>query len=324
MSNVSQFLASTAPKAITAGGPGSNGYWRRDVYRVPGTFTWTAQKSGKIKIQAIGTGAGASGTYPGASGAFGEKTLSVTAGQTLTVVVGAGGFGSVSSVTSGNGGATSISGTPVGGTPLGLTGALGAKQDATSTFGTAGVATGPWDLSFAGALGTASKGSPASASPFRAGVANPTGGGGAGWGGPGNGSGGGSSHMPSHSIMGAPGLSARGGAGNITPDNLNLNGEARSFWDLRDVDSGGGGAGSGGGSSQNQGGNGGPGAGGGSASSAGSAGGASVLGGGTGASQSSTAAPPKSGHGAGGGANPSQTGGDGGDGLVMIFWDEVQ
>ncbi|WP_324134166.1 hypothetical protein [Bosea sp. (in: a-proteobacteria)] len=323
MSSVSQFFYSSSPKAVAAGLPGSNGYWRRDVYRVPGTYTWTAQKSGRVRIQAIGAAAGGSGSYPGASGSFGEKTLTVSAGQTLTVVLGAGGAGSVAGTTSGNGGNTSISGTPVGGTALGLTGALGAKQDAPATFGTAGAATGPWDLSFEGAVAlSASRGSSASASPFGAGVSNSAGTGGAGWGGPTVSSGGASTHSRGGpGINGAPGLTAKAGTYSEAPNTMALNGEAGPFWDLRDVDSGGGSVGPG--STNYAGGIGGPGAGGGGAGAASASGGPSILGGGTGNSSGSSAAP-KSGHGAGGGANSGQTGGDGGDAFVMIFWDEAQ
>lgn len=74
-------------------------------------------------------------------------------------------------------------------------------------------------------------------------------------------------------------------------------GDAKPFWDLDNVDSGGGGAG--------------PGAGGGTYTNSGS-GGASSLGGGIGVS---TAKPPEADHGASGGARAGETG----DGFVLVF-----
>lgn len=310
MSNMSQFLASTAPRALMAGQPGSNGYWRRDIFRVPGTYTWTAKKSGWIKIQALGAACGAAGNYCGASAAFGESEVYVAAGVPLTIVVGQGGAGSAGgAAASSSGTTTSISGTPVGGTPLVLVGAIGGVNHAAMTAGTA---TGPWTLSYPGAkpaVNATGLGSPSSGSPFGVGKVS-TGAGGAGWGGGAANTGGASSHSPGALSLGASGILS------ATPPTSGANGQSEPFWDLRDADGSGGSYGSG------PGGDGGIGAGGAAASGSANTGGRSVLGGGTGLS--SSAPPPKSGAGSGGGANTTGSGGPGGDAWVAIFWDEVQ
>ena len=326
MPNVSSFLSSTSPKAIMQGQPGSNGYWRRDIYRLPGTYTWTAPKSGRIKIQAIGTASGGSGQFPGASGAYGDKTLSVNKGDMLTLVLGTGGAGSAGSATSGNGSSTSISGAPIGPTPLTLIGATGVNSTNLAT-GAPGSATGPWDQSFPGNKGSAAgQGSPSSGSPFGAGKKS-TGGGGAGWAIENIGEGGAGSHTPSVGQKGGGGLISAGGqsgseVAQAMPSGTPVEGAAGDsapFWDLDSVDSGGGGAGR---SGSGSGGAGGPGAGGGAfaGSNAYYVGGLSVLGGGAGYSYGK---PAKSGYGAAGGASVNSTGGDGGNAIIFIFWDEV-
>jgi hypothetical protein len=307
-------MNSTSRSAISAAAPGSNGYWRRDILFRPATYTWVAKKAGKIKIQAIGSASGASGNHSGASAGFGERTLTVAVGDTLTIVIPAGGSGTVGSVLSQSGANLSISGTPVGGTPLTIAGALGVNQNG-PVLGTGGVPAGPWDKSYQGSVSSgANKGSPSSASPFGPGIPS-LGKAGSGWGGPGGISGGGSTHRQGGSSA-APGLSAKGGSFGGYP--RDLDGEVRPFWDLADVDSG---AGAGGTSGTN-GGIGGPGAGGGAAAT-GTAGGTSALGGGTAYSEIEPVAI-KSGFGAGGGPGNTGISGIGGDGIVFIFWDEVQ
>ncbi|PPQ37072.1 hypothetical protein SAMN06265338_1159 [Rhodoblastus acidophilus] len=310
MSSLTQFLNSTGgARAVQAGQPGSNGFWRRDVFRGAGTYVWTASKAGKIKIQGIGAAAGGAGTYPGASGAFGEKTLTVAAGDQLTIVIGQGGAGA-SSGAPGNGGSSSISGTPIGGTPLTLAGAQGAAAG----VGVAGVASGPWDTSYPGAIAIGQNtGSPSSGSPFGAGRAS-SGGGGAGWGGGAAGYGGASSHRSAPGSVGAYGLVAPGGR-------IGLDGGSQPFWDLRDIDGGGGGYGNA--TAQLDGGAGGVGAGGGASAATATYCGVSAFGGGTG---TSFVTAPKSGFGGGGGCgvNAGITGGAGGDAWVAVFWDAVQ
>ena len=286
-------------KPTSANGPGSNGYWRRQMFFLPGTYVWKAKKAGKVKIEGIGAAAGGSGTWPGPSGSYGEREILVAVGDELTVIIGSGG-GGVSSGPGGNGGSTSVSGSPIGAVPLVLVGAIGAS----AAGGTPGTSTGPWDKTYAGASSaSANKGSPSSASPLGAGIAS-TGQGGAGWGGAGD-SGGGSTLRAASGNDGAPGLFAKGGLYSLTP-----NGEALPFWDLADCDSGGG-AVSSSGSEPKVGGSAGPGAGGaaGNTYSPGGKGGVSVLGGGTGLSRSGT--PERSGFGGGGGASLNTTAGDG-------------
>jgi hypothetical protein len=307
-------------KGLDPHGPGSNGFWRRDIYRKPGTYTWTASKDGKVKIQALGAGAGANGLLPGASGSFGEKTLSVTVGQTLTVVVGPGGTAQRNSINSlsGNGGATSISGVPVGGTALVLVGALGTSGESVTVTqpGVAGVATGPWDKSNPGAVGIYNGGAPSSGSPSNPGFSS-TGSGGAGWGGGAIGIGGGSSHRRGVSGTGAPGLVAQPALdlnGSPYPGGQAVN--AFPFWDFADVDGAGGSSFivNGGGTRYS---NGGPGAGG--------SGGVATpggIGGGSGTGNTSNVTEASNGSG-GPGNNTAAYAGDGGNAFVMIFWDEV-
>jgi hypothetical protein len=311
MSNVSQFLHSQpGPKGLYTGHPGSNGFWRRAAFRLVGTHTWVAPKSGKIKIQALGAGSGGGGTMPGASGSFGEKTISIAAGQALTIVVGAGGTGVAGTAISGNGESTSISGTPVGGTPLTLVGATGV-QGGTLATGTPGTATGPWDSSHNGAKsGAINTGSPSSGSPQGPGKVS-TGTGGAGWFAGSTGKMGASTHVAGNDV------SAGGGLLSPAPvAAVDQAGKSQPLWDLADADGsggfaalvgGGGGVGSGGS---------------GHGTTNGQPGGASLIGGGTGLSLGTFG--PKAGPGAGGGASTTQAGGAGGDAIVFIFWDEVE
>ncbi len=241
MATLSQFAAIEGNKPAASNGPGSNGFWRRDIYRVPGTYTWTATKTGNILIEGLGAGAGGSGTWPGASNywAIRSVSLAVTAGQTLTIVIGAGGAGAASGSAGGNGGSTSVSGTPIGGTPLTIAGATGANGAAGAT----GSVSGPWDLSFAGAVASAAaKGAPSSGSPFGIGKAS-AGGGGAGWGGGANSFGGASTHSAASTQDGARGLSARGGQSWASSNTAPHHGESSPYWALNSVDSGGGGYG---------------------------------------------------------------------------------
>ena len=319
--------ALSAAKPPAQGQPGSNGYWRRQIWDRPGTFTWTAQKDGRVKIQAIGAASGGSASINGNPGHYGEKTLNVLAGQTLTIVVGAGGDGSLRGVFSNAGQTTSISGAPVGGTALALPGAPGVRDDISSpATASATLPSGPWDKSFGGGVHTnmlyaKGRGGPASASPFGPGVFCDAEGhgkgatGGNGWGGPSRGSSGASSHRVGlqDASVSAWGKTTRGGTFQVPSEVL-------PFWDLEDVDSGGGiqpniqsppgyqaGAGAGG------------------AASNGGTQGTSYLGGGTGF-QNVQATPVQGGNGAAGVAGYS-TGeylaGKGGNGYVQLFWDEV-
>lgn len=298
-------------------GPGSNGFFRREMYYLPGTYTFTARKTGKVKIQALGAAGGASHSVSGTSGAFGEKELSITKGDTLTIVIGQGSSG----VSSDNGtataspGSTSVSGTPVGGTPLVLSGGGGTRYNGGSpVFGSPGTASGPWDLSYSGAAATATnQGSPSSASPFGPGFTS-SGSGGAGWGGTTTGGGGASTHYPGSSgpTAGATARAGTDGVSGVSP--WNTPGETKDWWDMRDVDSGSGGA-----SSTYAAVASGPGAG----ASAGSGSSRSFFGGGSPYS-GAAAKPPRAGNGAGGGsqgASVAIASGDGGNGLVYIFWD---
>ncbi|WAJ26847.1 hypothetical protein [Antarcticirhabdus aurantiaca] len=317
-----------APRAPErANGPGSNGYFRRDIIRRPGTYTWKAEKAGKIKIQGLGAGSGADGDYPGASAAFGEKTLTVAIGDTLTIVIGDGGAGKSpdnSGVRASAGGSTSISGTPVGGSPLVLVGAQGPAWSTVSSVLTsnpvAGTATGPWDKSFPGAVPAGrGRGSPSSGSPFGPGY-NSGGAGGAGWGGGSDSIAGASSHhpLPSSSQNVPPGLTAISIGNVLSSTSFNLTSpRSVKLWDLADADSAGGeylSAGSNAAALPA-----GPGAGG--AGGSNSPASISVLGGGTGYTNM-TARPHDSGYGAGGGASGGQ-GGKGGEAIVFIFWDEA-
>lgn len=332
MSRIAPALMSSAsPRAIMQGQPGSNGYWRRQIWDRPGTFTWTATKDGKVKIQAIGAASGASNSLPGNPGHYGEKTLYVVAGQSLTIVVGTGGVGSdANNNLSQAGSTTSISGTPVGGTPLVLPGAP-AVNSATNNYGTATVPSGPWDKFFGGGIGSAAskfKGSPASASPFGPGVHADvdSGPGGQGWGGRSRANTGASSHRngTADNFISAPGRTARGGVTSLGAQVATLMPESLPFWDLEDIDSAGGcqfqygqsssaalwaGPGAGGASSSNN-------------------SGISSLGGGSGyGSVNRSYRLEKSGNGAGGnggGADAAaNVGGQGGDAYVQLFWDEV-
>ena len=317
----------SSPRAERANGPGSNGYFRRDVVRRPGTYTWKAEKAGKIKIQGLGAGSGADGYYPGASAAFGEKTLTVAVGDTLTIVIGDGGSGKPidnSGVRAGAGGSTSISGTPVGGTPLVLVGAQGPAWNnvnaVLSAAPVAGTATGPWDKSFPGAIPSGrSRGGPSSGSPFGPGFPNADGSGGAGWGGNTKSMVGASSHHPATSAVyhAPPGLSTVSHNNNLTGAPVNLtNPRLMGIWDMADADSAGGDYVSNGSSSVPF--HAGPGAGGAGASN--NVASASVLGGGSGYSNQGNT-PMDAGYGAGGGAGEG-VGGKGGEAIVFIFWDE--
>ncbi len=323
--NANTNVASAGPRPERATGPGSNGYWRRDIFFRPGTYTWKAEKAGKIKVQGLGAGAGGNMMRSGASAAFGEKTLTVAIGDTLTIVVGEGGTGNNSAtVRSANGTSTSISGTPVGGTPLTFVGATGVSGDGTLA-GAPGTATGPWDKSNPGAVDTAGqKGGPSSGSPFGPGIVS-QGEGGAGWGGPATGFAGGGSHTPGVGQEAGSGLRSRAvrSQGAVGINDGSFVGEY-DFWDLADVD------GPGGtsvlyASSQYFGfapgpGGGGPGSGTATGVTPGQA--MSLLGGGPGSvGNGSTGA--KGGFGAGGGSSNGGTGGKGGDAIVFIFWDEA-
>ncbi len=335
--------AAPSGKPATSNGPGSNGYWRRDVYQTPGTYTWTAKKDGRIKIQAIGAAAGAAYYLPGASGGYGEKELNVTTGQTLTIVVGTGGHGIPNNqgvgTRAGDGTATSISGTPVGGTALTIAGATGGGyNDGVNPVSNPGAITGPWDRSNPGAASSlGGVGSPSSGSPFGPGRAASTNReyGGKGWAEPvanisassGTHVGGDGTHTAAPTgYKGGRGLVSKAGfrgQGNGYQPYEGTDGEAQPFWDLASVDSAGGSGATSGTSSP--GGNAGPGAGGGAGDSNGTYGGVSALGGGTGWSAGGLAAP-RSGNGGGGGGVGSTAGGRGGaggNGYVQIFWDEV-
>lgn len=303
------------PSAV--GAPGSNGFWRRKMWQKPGTYTWTAPKSGKVKVQAIGAGAGGVEQYPGASGGYGEKTFDVVEGATLTIVIGAGSASnSATPPGAGTAGSTSISGGGLA-SALVIAGAVG-KTTATSTdYGSVGTISGPWDRSFPGAVATAQQqGSPASASPWGPGAPG-LGQGGPGWSGAPTVStiAGGGTHGHGVGSLGGPGLTAP------QSSSQDASGKSRPFWDLEDADSSGASVevvvvGTGQQSYSASAGIGAGGSYGGNNST-----GISALGGGSAAFNNA----PKSGNGAGGAAAVSASirGGNGGDGFVALFWDEV-
>ena len=325
MANLSQFLASTSPKAIQAAGPGSNGYWRRELWLKAGSFSFTVKKSGKHKIYAGGAGGGGGWVYPGASAGLSCDERDFVAGDVITLTLGAGGAGNNSTSNGSDGGSTTIV-CAARGLNLVLTGATGGRSGGTGM--TAGTATGGNVFNRNGAVPAAGlAGGCSMASPFANGFAS-TSYGGAGWGGGAISSGGASSHSRAFRNTGARGLTSPGGTELLNPPSVyltvgTLNGASAPWWDLTDMD-GGGGAGA---PLSGPAGDGGVGAGGGGTiTSSNSSPGAGGFGGGGGASSASGNGG-DGGNGAGGGSGPNNTsfsGGRGGDAFCAIYWDGVQ
>ncbi|MBB4145821.1 hypothetical protein [Rhizobium rhizoryzae] len=327
MSSLSQFIASTSPKAITAAGPGSNGYWRREMWLRAGSFSFTVKKSGKMKIYAGGAAGGGGYQYPGASAGMACDERDYVQGDVITITIGAGGVGANQATNGGDGGTTSVV-CAARGLNLVLTGATGGRNGGSGM--TAGAATGGNQFNRSGAVppagSAAGYGGCSSASPFANGFASAQTGG-AGWGGPARASGGASSHRSSVGSEGAPGLLSKGGIPWSTSATYPRgdSGESQPWWDLVDFDGAGGATWS---NANGPTGNGGVGAGGAanSTSSGQIVGGQGGLGGGGGAGAGgSGGAGGNGGNGAsGGGSVISGLGGAGGDGLCIIYWDEVQ
>ena len=305
-------------------GPGSNGYWRRQLWSQPGAYSFTVKKTGKIKIAAMGPGSGAN-RYPGAGGGLSIKELDVVEGDEILVTVGAGSIGAVSSAAVLAGGTTTV--TCAARALSMIVNGGGAHTDNTAVGGTASGG----DLNFKGGdapyinyIGGASSGRP-----FADGVSSMIGmRGGLGWAtAPDfvlhNVLGGSGSHYfpPAGFYAGGGGMISRGGEGirsNAIDPSTGLNGEAQEWWDLDDVDGGGGGARYGGDVDCGSGGPGGGGAGAEDSTRAGNGG----FGAGGGGSTSGVGG--NGGNGAGGGgSSTSYTGGNGGNGFVGIWWDEV-
>lgn len=115
-------------------------------YLNPGSYTFTAPRSGKYKFVAWGAGGNSagtiSGTVGGSSGAYGEVTKALTTGQTVTITNGAPPIGSA------NAADTTLT------FPDSSVCTAGAAQFSTNTTaGAAGVASGVWDYSLNGSLG---------------------------------------------------------------------------------------------------------------------------------------------------------------------------
>ena len=328
MTNISGFLGGNS-KSPQTNGPGSNGYFRRIVYNKAGSYSHTATKTGWHKFDLVGAGGGGSGDQSsyakgGCGGGRSIKEIYLYKGDVVLIVICAGGVGSTT--IGGDGGSSTVN---CAARSLSLTCTGG---DGGSSTPSAGVGTGG-DINLTGG------GQPSGTNGNSAGAAAPSHladaedmvshvSGGAGLGGVPSGSNsyaGASSHnIPTgRSKNGANGLTAKGGELRQTTDPNTGNsqhGESKPFWDLADVD-GGGGAYSEVSGSQGDGGCGAGGAG--NISGSGSAGNGGILGGG-GRSTGSSSFPGHGGNGAGGGGVAENTeGGDGGDGLLYLFFDEL-
>lgn len=136
----------------------------RQIYTVAGTHIFTAPYTGLYKITVIGGGGGGGGVTTGAnylsaaggggSGGCAIKYVFLTAGQQITVTVGAGGIGSANGSTSGTNGGTSSFGaycSATGGQP-GQTAAPVTSSATTSTGNDGGIGSGG-DLNLRGGHG---------------------------------------------------------------------------------------------------------------------------------------------------------------------------
>ena len=320
-------------------GPGSNGYKRRELWFRNGAFSWTAPKDGKIKIYALGAGGGganASSNFKkgGGGGGLCMKETTVSAGDVLTVTVGAGGAGGTS--TGADGGTTTV---VCAAASIAMTANGGEGGDDNTNGGTASGG----DVNYSGGGQVtginADTGGASSASPWGDGFsAKQYGYGGCGWGGNTDQYvfGGASSHrgVKANTSHGASGLAVRGGEKTYLSSTYgghsgNPHGRSSEWWDLSDVD-GAGGSYLGASSTNEQytaSGSGGMGAGG-AGGQNGTSGGEGGFGGGGGFNSynSSNAHAGNGGNGGGGGGrmdNSAIPGGDGGDGAVIIYWDEV-
>lgn len=329
MSATSQFLSSTALKPASYNGPGSNGYWRRKMWLSAGAYTFTASKTGRHKIYALGGGGGANGVGAGAGGGLSCWEGNLVAGDVVTVTVGAGGTQNSDSTSAGAGGTTAV---VCAARSLSMT-ANGGQGGTDNSARAGGTSTGGNVFNYTGGGAQASGyqyGGSSSATPDGDGLTptgNATKNAGLSWcrqqfPNSGNVYAGGSrwQHAAINGYHGANGLATRGGL--ATPANTLatpfMHGEAAPFWDLTDVDGGGGAGGNGSGVLP---GNGGPGAGGGAGASNASGGnGGFGAGGGRGLNGNHGG---NGGNGGGGGAGGASWGGRGGDGAVLIFWDEV-
>jgi hypothetical protein len=116
--------------------------YRESLYNIPGTYSWTAPV-GAITVSALCIGGGGGGSGPDGSGGGGgglgwKNSIPVTAGQSYTLVVGAGGAGGNVGVAGGAGGASYfISNTTVAG--FGGSGGILAPNDENSSTTSGGL-----------------------------------------------------------------------------------------------------------------------------------------------------------------------------------------
>lgn len=320
MSNISSFLSSsTSIPALN--GPGSNGYLKRKMWFHNGAYSWTAPKTGKIKICAVGGGAGGN-EYPGAGGGMSIGEFDITAANVVSVTVGAGGTGNTGTNATTAGGTTTV---VCAAASISITANGGSSH--TSGAGTGGTASGG-DLNHSGGDGYAlvERGGASSGTPWGNGnSASSNMFGGNGWSDTSgitvNTYGGGGSHgvpIPSQNGgSGGKGLISNGGqkldyGTNDLTTSDSLNGESQPWWDIQDMDGGGGGYAN---NANNSGGFGGVGSGGGAGTLYGGSGG---IGGGGGAGNTYAGN-----GGPGGGAGGGYSGrSKGGDGFVIIWFEE--
>lgn len=119
---------------------------RSQKWLIQGTYTWTCPAD-ILRVKASVYGAGGSGTGgAGGSGGYAEKYLTVTPGQSYTVIVGAGGIGSQA------GQASSFAGTIVANG-----GGAGVAPNGGSSAGGAGGTASGGDINLTGRAGTAGR-----------------------------------------------------------------------------------------------------------------------------------------------------------------------
>lgn len=328
MANVSGFLApqsSGGKRSPQHRGPGSNGYFRREMWAHAGAYTWTAPKSGKIRIIVAGPASGAN-RHSGAGGGMAIHESLISTGDTVNVTVGAGSLGS----TAANAVAAAGTSTVVcDAASISITANGGGGH--TSDGATGGSSAGGNVSNYKGGDGEPSNqtGGASCAKPWGDGENSQSDRhGGLGWAPDipvGSGTYGGSGSATAairDSYAGGSGLTARGGVALTSTTNARGNGADSihggqfPWWDVTDID-GGGGGGSGGPNNEHAAGSGGPGGGGGGSYNA-PAGDGGIFGGG---GSSHTLSGGNGGNGGGGGSSQSRSGGRGGDGLVIIFWD---
>lgn len=326
----------------------ANGYARRRMWMVPGSYTWTVP-NGVLEIKSVVIGAGGGGrkansyySNGGGGGAYASKTWAVSPGDTVDITVGAGSALQESTNAAVTGGASVVT---INGVSVTANGGEGADYNI-DTGGAGGTATGG-DINHTGGRGgwaqstAAASGGGSSGTPLRDGFDGGDGqstrapAGGSGWGGRGGGasatdenagSGGGSlgpgsmQESPVHGVPGGVGADATGVAIFDLANSVFLadnQGRGSPWWDPEDIDGTGGGSGATDNSVGFPGGHGGPGGGGGAGAqiNAGSGG----FGGGGGGAYNSLAG--NGGPGGGGGSvDTGQGGGHGGNGAVIIYW----